>query len=145
MKNESVSMIIAQILTAIIAIVFAGALYQSQVEVKNLNRIIAERKVDPLYEFNRAKASDLLITGYWSHADSDGKTFNQRFSESPLHGEVGEVLGKSYCSLEEVAKAWKASPKHEEIISDKTFTRAIITLDIDEKGVCYWVGTYFKE
>lgn len=109
-----------------------------------LQKTVATNHIDPLYVFNKQKMQDLIKSNFWSHNNSNGDTYSKRVNDSLVDGAIGEVLAKNYCSIEEAFIAWKDSPSHQAIISDRSYNRAIITFTKETDGTCYWVGTYNK-
>ena len=97
----------------------------------------------PLYALAELKMNDLLSTNAWSHTDSDGVTLEQRRLSLRYNAPVGEVLAKGCFTIDSVVKAWLKSPSHRDIITDKSYTKAVILIDRNDT-TCYVVGEYSK-
>ena len=82
-----------------------------------------------------AKADDMILRNYWSHADPDGKTAWHLFGEQNfIYKFAGENLGYGFINGDELVGGWMNSEGHRANILKKDYTT---------EGLCFkWADTY---
>jgi uncharacterized protein YkwD len=84
-------------------------------------------------------ASDMAVSGYYSHTSEDGKTFAARIREEGYRRPGGENIAQGQWDEAEVVGDWMASPGHRRNIVDCSFTAIGVGFDGDGD---YWVQNF---